>query len=904
MKVKNEHTSLQVDTNTELKVEVVKWILSFIGSVLIMGIVIKIANGFYNPSIEASKQLALDILVSPETAFPEPKERMLFILAVLSGSLSLFGLYRYFNFYFSKKDSKSVANSYLPLLSVAILAIVFILYKGLVAKNPFMDTPQNSHDVVAKTNMDFYFIKTFLHKNLFLYAVFLYPIIALFLLNVFKIKDELYAKINKGLRFFSLAFSLGLMALACAISTIDFPHTFENKYDFNAIYYSVVQVYNGLPMLVDNFTNTYGLYPHFIVPILKIMGLSIYNFSLIMGILLSLCFLMMYYFLAKQISNKLLVLFAFTSIFYNSYLYFRVVTNFDTAFATSPIRWLFPCFMLVFSTFYLSQNVKQNKNLLFKNNIPLIKNFNITLVKLISFCFFSLGILWSPDTGTFSFLALILFYAYQEFNTSAIKKSFLSIAIHLIIAIVLAVLMLNVFTFIVKINYGSAPELGLMFSTIKAFASLGLGMLPLPTTWHIWMLVAITYLLGILYAVRAIIKQEVTSKSTTVFLLSVFGVLFFSYYQGRSHNWNLLIINFPAFMLLAIFCDDLLKIIKARNLLIAPFALGLFLISFSVFQIIGDKEKMFELVDEQKNKTANANEQQLIIANTSIIDSLSQEKEKVVVLSAVQYQSIYHSLSKTASAINPGFVELFTIESFNAMLQKLQTEGNLKVFFEPTMYRFNNLKIQAVLASLYDVKQEFNRGNLLWYLTKKENKKSEPLILQKDNSILLYEPLRQDLNKAINYSLGKQGALKLDSVFSIEVIFKPQTLSKTPYNDAATLLSNANNEKGFVLQQSRENASQFIFATNNQGIVCPINTNSYNYIAIQVTPKTILAYSNGIKIGEVPIAKSYINSESPLFIGNFNNQAGFFFGDINEVKISNTLLSEENIKQNFEKLKH
>ena len=415
------------------------------------------------------------------------------------------------------------------------------------------------------------------------------------------------------------------------------------------------------------------------------------------------------------------------------------------------------------------------------------------------------------------------------------------------------------------------------------------------------MIVVIVYLVGLLYSIKAIIYKQITIKSTAVFVLTMLGILFFSYYQGRSHNWNLLIINFPVFMLIGIFCDDLLIIIQNKKMLIAPFVVGLFLISFSFFQVIGDKEKILELVDETNNKKINSTEQQVIQANATIIDSLSADNEKIFILSAVQYQSLYHSLSKTASAINPGFAELFTIESYNNMLNKLEQQ-NINVFFEPTMYRFNNLKIQAVLGALYDVKQEFNRGSLLWYLEKKKTKTKTIDIFKTEAKSVLHETFINRPNVQLEYALGKKGSLTLDSVFSIEIVFKPQLVSKNPYTDGATLLSNADNDKGFVLQQSKDNPNQYIFATNNQGIVCPINSATLNYIALQVSSTKIVAYANGLKIGEVPITKPYLNSNNPLFIGNFNAMGGFFFGDINEVSIHNGILNEESVKQNFEKL--
>jgi len=44
--------------------------------------------------------------------------------------------------------------------------------------------------------------------------------------------------------------------------------------------------------------------------------------------------------------------------------------------------------------------------------------------------------------------------------------------------------------------------------------------------------------------------------------------------------------------------------------------------------------------------------------------------------------------------------------------------------------------------------------------------------------------------------------------------------------------------------------------------------------------------------------KEFVNSDQPLFIGNYNGDSGFFWGDIKEIKISNGSISDSELNRN------
>ncbi len=173
-----------------------------------------------------------------------------------------------------------------------------------------------------------------------------------------------------------------------------------------------------------------------------------------------------------MIQNKLLVLFGFTSIFFNEYLSGRLATGYyDAYFQMVPIRWIFPCALMAFSVYYLK--------------------YRSRMLYYFSFPFFSLGILWNPEFGIATYLSLLAFYFYLELCNAKILLTLKKIFVHSVIGLSSIILISVLYVIIIKVFYGAFPDLLKMFSTIKTFAQLGFGLLPMPSAIHPWMLIAL-----------------------------------------------------------------------------------------------------------------------------------------------------------------------------------------------------------------------------------------------------------------------------------------------------------------------------------------------------------------------------------------------------------------------------
>lgn len=845
--------------------------------VMIAFLASKFIASSYNGNIDEANKIAQELLLNPAMAQPEPKEKAIFFGTVIITVLGLLVFYFVLN-RFIKKNDDEIKDSSIHFISVInILIVGYFLYNCFITANPFFATPQNSHDTITKTNFDFYFIQSFLHKRLLIYVLFLFPLIGFILIKNFKVSEQLNSLFKKVV----LAICLGFGLLALAISTFKFPYTFENKYDFNAIYYSVVQVFNGAPLLVDGFTNTYGMYPHFLMPILKLTGLSVLSFSLIMGVLLCICFYCLYYFLNKNITNKLILLLGFCSVFFMSYGYQKSVLNYDSIFAMHPIRWLFPMLLFAYITYYITKQTSQS--FLFRK-FNSTSSFEIIPIKAISFFLFSFGILWSPDFGTFSFLTLIVFYVFYEFNMDDIKNSIIKTLFTFIQSIITLAIALFIYSSFIKLFYNQSPDLSLLFKAIITFSGIGFGMLPMPTTMHPWMLVAMVYVIGWAVSIHHFFTNQKNSFTLSVFVLTFLGTIGLTYYQGRSHNWNLFVTNFEAFILLALFADKLVYKTRENKVFIPAFAMSLFFIAFSPFQLAGSFPKLQELIYSKKDRTTNQMEQNNIEATANSINAICNDAEKIFIVSAIQYQGIYHTLSKTTSVANPGFGDLFTKQQQQHIIDKLKTE-NQKIFLEPQFYQPTDTKLLNTIGAYYQLNAIENMPSLYYY-KKKEFAKYQPKLNSEANTLFYINTNKKgDENLKLYEAASKP--IQLGNAFTIDVVFTPPSNTITNINTGGTIVSNLDGNKGFVIQQQQQNPNQYIFAFKGRGIVCNVELNKPTKMTFKVDGVNLSCYVNDVLQSQAMVTEGYENSNQFLCIGSIQNKSNFFLGNVDEVRIEN-----------------
>ena len=478
---------------------------------------------------------------------PKPFEKFAFILSVLAVPIfTLLCLYtRYTKFYIENK----------PLNFLPIIITLFFLLCLLFM--PLFDWP-------VETDINLYFLDLILNG---VKAFDLYPIIffvaswflVLFVIyikisnkdNVIRARTGLLSKLSLPLL---LAFSIFVMSAWRIYSISTVTRLPAHAIHLDAIMYPLQQVVMGKTLLAD-LPSQYGLYPEFLLPIFKLVPLTVLNFTLVMGVLQVFALWALFIVLNKMIYSKkivwlggvaLIVLTFSNSFFYRGYTY-------DSYFQYWPIRFLWPAISLLLFYKYLT-------------NKSYLKSIIFSVAS-------AVAVLWNMDTGLFIFLSYTFYLLIKAININFIQDRTLVLSRHLILNkkfaltlllhTVVTLLVFCVFFLILRLKSHQELHFAWLFMYQKVFYATGFFMLPIPKAPHPWMAVAGIYIYGIVYA---LFSQQKTSslKSDFILYLSILGIGIFLYYEGRSHVYNLLNVLWPALVIGLILSNDALRCLKLK----------------------------------------------------------------------------------------------------------------------------------------------------------------------------------------------------------------------------------------------------------------------------------------------------------------------------------------------------
>ncbi len=864
-----------------LKEQVLNWILSICGTIFVYWCVAHIILKVYHPDISSALADAQRLLIEPGGSRPEPMEAMLFRVGVVVIVLGLLGFYSLFS---SMQAIKDIARKplFLIISLIPVALLVFMVWMDFTAQNPFVkdggDMIQNSRDYVGHTNFDFYFDGFFLGNYLMLYTFILVPALAcLFFFGMKKFNWEDNKMFNTITTVIGYLVVGGTIIACVAMSIFYFPYAYENKYDFNAVYYSMTQVNAGLPILVNGFKTTYGLYPHFLNLIFSITGLSVLKFSMAMGILIGLAFTFNFYSLKQYVSNKVILFLGVLTVIFFPFLNFKFGQNFDCNFAFYPIRYIIPSTLILLSTLY------------FKNRSQLLY-WGTTVVQ-------AFLVLWNPEIGLVCYLSWLAVNTYNDFYTPENKIAVKKILIHWGAGFAILIGAFYLYKLLILAAYGVAPDFSLLFSTIAVFAKVGSSLLPM-TLVHPWNMVALVIMLGMTYAISKWYKKEITPKASMVFLLSVLSVGFFVYFEGRSHNWQLAQSSCMSLILLTILGDELWSLARRKNVLFlnALFVAFLFIISFSFFSVVFGKERISELVSQDDDKTKQQDEQNRIESNNEFILKNSKPKDQIYVFTVRQLQGLYFDGNKRKSAFNPGLGDFFLNTDLDKLVDQVR-DSSFEIFIEPNFstYYFLTRPFSA-MAATYDVK-DTNKSMAL--LVKRKNKLPAQAFFTHAEQSVFHRKYTDDtagLDARINDGAG-QPAVSLNPEFSAEVLFRPQR-QIYPY---ATLVGNMNDSSGFIMANIL-NSSNYFFGINGKGTGAAIPGNDWAYAVMNVYPDHFEVYVNGTIASAFPLPKPFKTSPEKLFVGNLGFMR-FYIGQISEVAITNKAVEKAAIQSTWETIK-
>ncbi len=867
--------------NADQRYETTRWLVAIIATITTCIAACIAVSKLYHPDIDALKNEGLQMFIDASLIRPEPVESMMFKVVIL---LLVPCLMLFYSFAGTVRIARALSSAipFRALIWGMNGFLLWLLYTGMTAINPFgplsNDRPQNRRDSFASTNFEFYFDWLLTGYHPLAYLMLVVPLTAAIFFWGFRKREWHKSKtFNRGVNILGYGSVLFVLVAIVAMNTINYPYTDENKYDFAAVYYAMTQVYAGSAMLVDHFTDTYGLYPHFLNPVFRIVGLSITKFSLVMSLLLAGSFALNFWLLRKTMKNTVLLFAGFFTVVFFPYLSFKLLTIFDCIFSLYPIRYIIPSVLSCMAWLYFTA--------------PTATRYYVTTIVAAAF------VLWNPEIGLACFLGWVAATAYFHSLGSNLKIDIRKIVQYIITGILALVVTFATFAIFIRLFYAAWPDLSLLFSTMSYFGRFGVGTLPMSLI-HPWNLSAIVILVGIMYAVSAWYQRKVTPRSALLLFLSLIAVGYFTYFQGRSQNSNFSLSSGFSLMILAILADEWWeKISNYREIALdGLFVIVLICLSFSPIEIAFNANKIIALSNQDEAKEKQKEAQMKMDDNAAFLLKTTTKGEKVLLLTAKKNQPLMFNATRRRSAFNPGFIDLF-LQTDRERLEQLVIDSAYKIYFDPKikLYPFLNNTMNALSGACEYVAH----GHYMMMAQKRQTQIPEQTFFEGNNLIFHRK-----------YTNGREGVLmrmadavgisefKPDSCFSVSALFHtaPQLITYS------CVVGNLKDSSGFIMGTTNMPFT-YVFGINATGMTINMPDRRWVYAVMNVTPRYMELYINGNKVTTRPLHTPMRESPTKLSIGNLGDFHNFV-GAIAEVAVANGNIDSASVKATMAKMRN
>ncbi len=877
-------------------------LLSAIGFYGIASICAQVYHPDIRPLIEESRRLLPEHLVNDVR--PEPLENLLYNTGLLYFPLSLLGLYGLF----SRRRAERLLSR--PAISTTILyttcfALLTLAFFTLRQPNPFLGAKLSITDF-QPTNFKVFFAPLLAARRPLLYLVFIPAILGLWY-GLSRLAPSAYGRADLLLGITVNLAALWLLSIVYRINRYTFPDTWQGQYDLNAVYYSQTQTLAGSPVLINGVTNTYGGYPLFLAPIFKLIGLDISRFTLVMSLLLVVCVTCWAYFLNHFTRSRLMAALGLTALLFfgylTPYLHDSLVNRhtFDSYFANAPIRWVSPAFTLLAATLYSRQRTAVRNTAYYAAAVLL-----------------PLGIVWCPDFGFISCTAWLFFVLFRDFWTKAAipagggstgtdkpRVAWKTEGRHIAVWIGGILLSFGLLALVMRLAYGAWPDYRLLFRTAAVFGKIGFFTLPMQAC-HPWLLVALTFCIGLAYSLSAFYRRRTDDRAAAVFLLSLLGCGLFVYFKSRSHHGNLFQPALYAIMLGILFTDMLWHQIREKGVraLWFPCAIGLSLIGSAVPESLAAAPALHGLTRPYHGNTPPPDKSR-ILENKAFIRQYPRKTDRVWVLTSHKFQSFYFDKPLLQSAFNPGFLDLNTLTDYQRALRTMR-DSNFTVFLDGGSFYYSQWRdLRSILAARYVVDTQRLQPDRRAFsaLNPRKNRLPATAVLTRpgENALLhrKYTDTPQGYGLRVQDACGLPFTLDMQT-FSVEIIF----LAWPQHYSRSTVFSQYTDTAGFGLFHVNENNH-----TNLYGFACgptqrlfQIPTPSWNYIVFNFMPDAVDLYVNTQHYGRMPLPAPYRPGSDKFFIGAQDGLA-HYIGGISEIAIHGRLQTEAGMVAAFEKFR-
>lgn len=434
---------------------------------------------------------------------------------------------------------------------------------------------------------------------------------------------------------------------------------------FDAVIYTVSQVVMGKTLLAD-LPSQYGLFPEFMAPLFKVIGLSTLSFTTVCAVMQAASMCCIWWVLNRTVRDavlKIVASIALVMLTFETVLYFIGIQ--ERYFQYWPVRFFWPAVSVI--AFYQ-----------YSRSGSLRASALVSLVAVV-------GAIWNTDSGVMIILAfgaflafrLIGSYANDESRSSWRRALWMAMAAHALITIFVA----GAFYLYLSSKASGPLRLSWLYEYQITFYKLGFTMLRMPTYPSAWMTVMAVYLMGIISGFVGIASGRRSWSLDNILFLSMLGIGLFVYYQGRSHILNLITVSWPAAIVGAILADRVLRAVRAgaasKQLLVLP-ATALGVLAFCAAPFVWSIPK---LIDDSVTLFQNRHQPVSDIVQDEIrfIQDHSQPGATCAILA--QRQGIYYAEAKLLSPLSgPGYIETVLRADRDAMVSQLKSRRPQCIF--------------------------------------------------------------------------------------------------------------------------------------------------------------------------------------------------------------------------------
>ena len=229
--------------------------------------------------------------------------------------------------------------------------------------------------------------------------------------------------------------------------------------------------------------------------------------------------------------------------------------------------------------------------------------------------------------------------------------------------------------------------------------------------WHPWILLALIYAVALGLTIKKLKfmqnkgSKEEYNRNSLIFSLAILGAGVFSYYQGRSNSDLIIIVSYPAVILIGIFLDTILENFLRYSKIGKVFSGIIFIVIFSVLANYSASAVYstfkYEFVKSRLNKEE-------LFKNNFIEENLKVAKKLKEILGKIDFvsqQESYYYLETEQKDLKrfPARVDLFTFEDVEKIIEFMKEE-NTSICINTDIYRVLNAAYGEEINKLLEEK--------------------------------------------------------------------------------------------------------------------------------------------------------------------------------------------------------